>query len=556
MTGLRTIAIGVLLAVSVTALYATRLGFAPVYLMHDESQFALQAHAIAATGRDLSGRRLPIYFTEPEFPAGRDPAIIYATALALKALPLSDSSVRLATALTGVINVVLMFLVGRRLFKSEWLGLIAAILLALTPAHFIRSRLVLSPFYSIPFILAWLWWLSRFIDRPDPPSPEASTSAKAPADRSARQARRTLGVAAAWLGLGMYTYLACMVMMPVYLLLTAWVASRRRGPGPVLSEGAFDEVEGSRVEGWRSALLAGFLIPLLPMAAWYATHPERYGQIVEAYKLYSADATAVQGAVGLAAYDSVRVRLGLVWSFFSPEFLFISGDSSLINSTRQIGLFPLAFAVLIPAGLYQLGRNGGDMGKVILAGFLSAPLASVISGAIEMNRIMFAIPFGVLTAAFGARALLGAPHHLWRWAVVAMLVSVPLQFAGFYRDYMGRYRAESSFWFGGNLRAALTDVIRMEGEKGRPVYISRTIPFANRYWRFYTLAEGRGDLTAQATFYEPQTLEAATVPPGSHLVCALRDGGCEPQASSGAWTRVRTAVEPDGTESFAVYERR
>lgn len=535
MTGSRTIAIGVVLAIVVATLYATRLGFAPVYLMHDESQFALQAQAIAATGRDLSGHRLPIYFTEPEFPAGRDPVIIYATAAVLRALALSESSVRLATALTGVLNVVLMFLVGRRLFKSDLLALIAAMLMALTPAHFIRSRLVLSPFYSIPFILAWLLWLARFLDRPD---------------------RRTLGVAAAWLGLGVYTYLACMVMMPVYLLITAWIAYRRQIPGPVLSEREFDEVEVSRVEGWRSALLIGFLVPLLPMAAWYVTHPERYAQIIDAYKLYSAGATPIEGAVRLAAYDSVRLRLNLVWSFFSPEFLFISGDSSFINSTRQIGLFPLAFAVLIPAGLYQLARNGGDMGRVVLAGFVTAPLASVVSGAIEMNRIMYAIPFGVLTAAFGARALLGARQQLWRWAAVAMLVSVPLQFAGFYRDYIGRYRVASSFWFGGNLRAALTDVIRLEGEQTRPVYISGTIPFANRYWRFYALVERRSDLIDQATFYEPQKLDSATVPPGSHLVCAIRQGGCEPQSSSGMWTRVSTAVEPDGTESFAVFERR
>ncbi len=261
-------------------------------------------------------------------------------------------------------------------------------------------------------------------------------------------------------------------------------------------------------------MLVGFLVPLVPMAVWYATHPERYAQIIEAYKLYSADATPVEGAVRFAAYDSIRLRLSLVWSFFSPDFLFISGDSSLINSTRQIGFFPLAFAVLIPAGLYQLARNGGDIGKVILAGFVTAPLASVVSGAIEMNRIMFVIPFGVLTAAFGVRALLGARQRWWRWAAIAVLVSVPLQFAGFYRDYMGGYRARSSFWFGGNLRAALTDVIRLEGENNRPVYISRTIPFANRYWRFYTLAEGRSNLTGQATFYEPQTLDATAVPAG------------------------------------------
>ena len=66
-----------------TLLYATRLGDVPPYLMHDESKFALQAISIATSGRDLTGRLLPIFFTEPEFPAGRDPAVIYLTAAAL-----------------------------------------------------------------------------------------------------------------------------------------------------------------------------------------------------------------------------------------------------------------------------------------------------------------------------------------------------------------------------------------------------------------------------------------------------------------------------------------
>ncbi len=512
----RTVAIAVLLATSVATLYVTRLGFAPVYLMHDESQFALQAQSIAATGHDLSGRRLPLYFTEPEFPAGRDPVIIYATAVVLKVLPLSESSVRLATALTGVLNVVLMFLVGRTVFKSDLLGLIAAILLALTAAHFIRSRLVLSPLYSIPFILVWLLWLARFIERPD---------------------RRTLGVAAAWLGLGLYTYLACVVMMPVYLLLTSMVAFRRQTPGR------------SR------ALLLGFLVPLVPMAAWYVTHPERYAQIVEAYRLYSADATAIEGAARFAAYESLRLRLNLVWSFFSPDFLFISGDSSLINSTRQIGFFPMAFALLIPVGLYRLVRSGGDIGRVILAGFLTAPLASVISGAIEMNRIMFAIPFGVLTAAFGAQALLDARGRWWRWGGVAVLVTVPVQFAGFYGDYMGRYRVSSSAWFGGDIRTTLGDAIDRGGDGDR-IYLSRHIPFIDRYWRFHVLARNRQDLLGRETLFEWPDLDPRTIPPNAVLVCRTPDLACAALAGDSGWALVRSVIEPGGAASFSVFEKR
>src|SRR5688572_1853584 len=140
----------VLLVIAGALLYATRLGEVPVYVMHDEAQGALQAQSIATTGRDLSGRLLPLYFTEPEFPPGRDPALIYVTAVGLTLLPFSEASVRTPTALIAVLNVVLVFFVARRLFQSTAMGLVAAGMLLFTPIHFIRVRLLLSALYSIP----------------------------------------------------------------------------------------------------------------------------------------------------------------------------------------------------------------------------------------------------------------------------------------------------------------------------------------------------------------------------------------------------------------------
>ncbi len=87
-----------------TFLYARALGYVPPYLIHDEAQGALQAHAVATTGRDLTGRLLPMYFTEPEFPPGRDPALIYVTALGLTVLPFTEAGARTPTALVGVLN--------------------------------------------------------------------------------------------------------------------------------------------------------------------------------------------------------------------------------------------------------------------------------------------------------------------------------------------------------------------------------------------------------------------------------------------------------------------
>src|SRR5438105_2210135 len=47
------------------ALYAYAVGSAPEYLGGDEARFATAASAIASTGRDLIGDRLPLFFHLP-----------------------------------------------------------------------------------------------------------------------------------------------------------------------------------------------------------------------------------------------------------------------------------------------------------------------------------------------------------------------------------------------------------------------------------------------------------------------------------------------------------
>jgi hypothetical protein len=145
---------------------ALRAGLAmPSVLIHDEAQCAAGA-GDCDDRHDLSGRLLPMYFTEPEFPPGRDPALIYVTALGLRVLPFTEAGARTPTALVAVLDLVLMFFAARTIFRNTWLAVLAAGMLALTPIHFIRGRLLLSPLYSIPFVLAWLWSLGRFEQQP------------------------------------------------------------------------------------------------------------------------------------------------------------------------------------------------------------------------------------------------------------------------------------------------------------------------------------------------------------------------------------------------------
>ena len=51
-----------LLMVSITAIYGRYLYESPVYLAHDEVAYAVNAHSIATSWRDVNGRLLPLYF--------------------------------------------------------------------------------------------------------------------------------------------------------------------------------------------------------------------------------------------------------------------------------------------------------------------------------------------------------------------------------------------------------------------------------------------------------------------------------------------------------------
>lgn len=547
----KTLLTALLVGVLAAALYCTRLADSPIYMMHDELKFVLQAQSIAAAGRSMTGEFLPVYFTEPEFPAGRDPVAIYATALALRVLPLSESSARLPTAFAGALDVVLVFLLTRRLFGRTSMALVAAALMAFTPAHFVRSRLALSPHYTIPFVLAWLFCLEAVLRRRN--------------SRGLIQGVPWPAVGAgALLGLGMYAYLAGVVMMPLYLVVTLAVL---RGPA----------VSGA-VRPSAKTILAGFLVSLLPMLAWHVAHPERVGQIVSAYRLFSGPSVASASSAVLPSASSVSSgggrsgssvpsvaepftafvarRLDVYWSAFSPDFLFVEGAVSLIDSTRHAGVFPMALVVLLPAGLwYCLRGRGGPLGWIVAGGLLTAPFATVLSGHLEMNRIPFLLPFGALTATYGVVALLSARRASVRWVTVGLVVLVPLQFVGFYRDYMGPYRVRSSAAFGGDLRSALEVVLGdREIPAGTPVLVSRRIPYAERYWRFYAIKEDREDLLARVAFVDEASLMPEQSAAGAYLVCQAQAPSCTAVEQAG-WAPHSRIAEPDGHGSFIVYRK-
>jgi hypothetical protein len=179
--------------------------------------------------------------------------------------------------------------------------------------------------------------------------------------------------------------------------------------------------------------------------------------------------------------------------------------------------------------------------RIALAGLITAPLASVLSGAVEMNRLMFLIPFAALTAAIGVQAMWRA-GWAGRGAAAVLAASVPLQFAAFHSYYLHQYPSQAAKWFGGNVRGAISETVRTDG----PSYLSARIPFASRYWDFYAPPHRK-----VTYFVEPPT----DAPAGARLACAAGEASCSVVAQTEGWRKVAAIREPSGEESFQVFER-
>jgi 4-amino-4-deoxy-L-arabinose transferase-like glycosyltransferase len=582
--------IGAVLAAAVFGLYAWRVGEAPVYLSPDEAIIAVDAHTLAATGHDVVGERLPLYF-RIQMPGETrwgwfTPAIFYFTALVLKVFPLSERVVRLPTVCVGVADVVLLYWVGWKIFKREGYALCAAGLLALAPAHFILSRYALDYLYPLPFMLGWLLCLLLFLE-------------------SGRLS--WLFASTLCLGVGFYSYIAAVLLMAMYLGFTGVVLLLTR-----------------RTLRAYAAAAAGFALPLLPFAIWFLKHPTVLSDTAARYDLYDArKLNALQGIREFLSYTNLERLSSLYWTYFSPSFLFFSGDGQITFSTRSVGVLLMPLALLVACGFYQvIVRRPSIANLLVVIGFVSAPAAAVlVPEPAAIIRAVALLPFAALLAAFGLELLWTAPggrpakaalvvggasllavglsYGIWMlaargrigastplliaaggavlasawvarpWAAgrllaCALIALVPIQFARFSADYFGDYRVRVNSWLGGNLRGALEQLIaRSEGDRASRIYFATLQSTAglldtrNRwmdaYWRFYLGKHGREDLLDRSAPLD--ATDVRTLP--AHSLVLANDGDLRLGAlvKGGELRLVASIPELDREPFFLILER-
>jgi 4-amino-4-deoxy-L-arabinose transferase-like glycosyltransferase len=517
-------------------LYAFDLGRAPIYLHEAEILFALQAHSIATTAHDLYGRFLPVYFQMR--PIGDNvwfqPAIVYFTALFLRVLPLTEWTARAPSAIIGTADVVLIYFVVKRLGGDSRAAIVSAALLALTPAHFIQSRMAMDYIYPVVFVLGWLLLLAIFLERRKP---------------------RTLFVATTLLGLGVYSYIASLIMMPLYLALTMLVLYWT----------------GERAPRTYVTAIAGFLWPLVFLGLWVWMHPATVLETLHRYQVRSEHAAASSAASSVAAglasrrpvnFSALAGRISLYWHFYDPAYLFLTGGyANVVNSTPHVGVFLAPLGVFVPVGMWSLlaRRRPSALERAVIVGFLTAPVAAclVVPEPYALDREMELLPFAVILAAVGIGRMLPSPRRAVRAAAWCLLVAVPLQFAFFLFEYFGEYRVRSAFWFGWNRREALEDIIaREETPHPHRIYMSTThVGYLDAYWRFYLLKHHRTDLLERTVYFDSNAFDVTSVERQDLILATGDDAPLLALAERGELRTIVRVAEPRDPPFFVIFER-
>jgi len=558
-------ALGLLAAAAMV--YLMRLGSAPLYLAPDEAIIANDAISLARTGRTLDGVFMPLYVFVATSGNWFMPAIYYISAVFLKVLPLTEWAIRFPTVLIALASMALSVAVARKAVGDRYATLVSIVVLACAPGFFILSRYALDYTYPVPVILAWLYCLLTALEKP-----------------------RAIGwfvAAGLCLGIGWYSYISSLVMMPVYVALSLIVMMTRR-------------------RDWResAALVAAFALPVTLFAIWLSQHPAAIEQTAHRYNLVEArEQATASGIVG--SFDFVAM-FNRYRNFFGIEFLFKLGDVYLPFSTRTTGVFVPASGVLLGAGVYAALTRRNVARTLILLGFLTAPLAaSVLVEEGALRRATALLPFGALLAALGAERIDSIKRIPWFKAVatigggaalavglaylaytismqgrmsetatrvtvigvialvMAMLASrvkhgrlllvlnvivIAVQFGSVVRDYHGEYQSRLSPWLQGNVKGALTEVIAASAARpDAPIYFmnlrsgrgdwdqkNRYLP---PYWRFYATTLGHEDLLSRAIFLkENESLDV--VPRGSILLGNGEDPHVKALLASGSTTLV------------------
>lgn len=329
--------LAIIILASVIRFY--RLDSVPPAMSWDEAAVGYNAFTIASYGKDEYGTLLPLYFRS--FGEDKQPVHIYATALFVKILGLSEFSTRLPSAVFGTLNVLLIFYLVKLMFDKEIIAFLSAFFLAISPQNIFFSRFNHEANFALFFFMLGLVLFLIAVKK--------------------RRAFLPLSIISFFASTISY-HAAEIVVPPIVLLLATFY---------------FKKIYQDKISLIIIAFLVGGFI-LLAFSQPRLFGIARYNQTVQGQKDFE-DTTIYKRTHSLLLGRLELILKQYSWHF-TPKYLFISGDKNPRLSSQSTGEFYYIDAIFLILGTVYLLIKKARVGLFILGWALIGPLPSSLFG--------------------------------------------------------------------------------------------------------------------------------------------------------------------------------
>lgn len=397
-----------IILVSSLGLRTYRLSEVPPSLSWDEAAVGYNAFTIANWGRDEWGKLFPLTFKS--FGDDKNPVHFYMTAITVKLFGLSEFSTRVSASIFGVFNVLLMYFLGKRLFKSNIVGITSAFLLALSPYALQFSRFNHELNFALFFFLLGLQLFFYSIEKKS----------------------KFLVVSFISFGISILSYhSAKIVVPPLFALLTIMYFKNLLKIKKIfiISIGLF------------MILISSILVEPALLGMSRIQQTTIGDQEAVTTDLYKKTHNKNLGKLEIMFFHYIV--------HFSPNYLFISGDPISRHSTGVIGEFYKIEIVFMLIGLIGILIKRSRLTILLLSWILLAPLPVAPNGGLDngghAGRAMFLLGSLNLLSAYGFSTLLS----IFKGRIIKIVIlivclgSIIFQFVNYskyyYQEYSIRY---------------------------------------------------------------------------------------------------------------------
>ncbi len=434
-----------------------QLGNIPAGFLNDEANAGYDAYSLLKTGHDQWNNFLPIsnFIGFGDF---QPPVFRYTSIIPIALFGLSEFSIRFMSALAGVLSVIVLFFLVKKLVNSK-AALLSAVLLAIMPWAFGLNRIGHESNIAVLFLILALFF--GFIQK----------------------SRKDLLISSFFLAACMYTYSAYILYAPITLFLILYANYKKElGFKPLFY------------------VLIFFLILISPIIFQKNSASVRFSQVGITTNINSIGLiNTLNDERGqclaivnpnickiadnkIALFISIFVKNYL--SHFSPNFLYINGTATQFSILPLRGLDYLFCFPLLILGIVFLLRQEKQrkLNIIFILLFLLSALPDSLTSDGNYTRASIMIPYLAILNGIGAFFLFDVlnKQKFGRLFSLAFILVILFSFTSFYILYNSYFKNNYSIFSQYGYRELMQKTYSVETGYDR-IYISRHLNDAKQY---------------------------------------------------------------------------